>query len=65
MKNTQYPEYHHTDIQWPALLPRHWDAKRLKTEATYCASNVGKVRDDTELPVRLCNYTDGSIYIRQ
>ncbi len=58
MKNTPYPEYHHSDIQWLALLPRHWDAKRLKTEATYCVSNVDKVPDDTELPVRLCNYTD-------
>lgn len=58
MKNTPYPEYHHSDIQWLALLPRHWDAKRLKMEATYCVSNVDKVPDDTELPVRLCNYTD-------
>lgn len=58
MKNAPYSTYKHSDIQWLAFLPKHWDAKRLKTEATYCVSNVDKVPDDSELPVRLCNYTD-------
>lgn len=39
-------------------LPDDWEAKPLRSAAAYVVSNVDKVPDDDETPVRLCNYTD-------
>ena len=39
-------------------LPGNWEVKPLRSVATYVVSNVDKVPDDDEVPVRLCNYTD-------
>ena len=30
----------------------------MRSAATYVVSNVDKVPDDNEIPIRLCNYTD-------
>ena len=38
--------------------PTTWEAKPLRSAADYVVSNVDKVPDDDEIPVRLCNYTD-------
>ena len=35
-----------------------WEAKPLRSVVDYVVSNVDKLSDDDELPVRLCNYTD-------
>lgn len=43
--------------RWPPLR-KGWQARRLKTLATYRVSNVDKVAVNGEIPVRLCNYTD-------
>lgn len=39
-------------------LPTCWDVVPLKAVASYFVSNVDKVPDASEEPVRLCNYTD-------
>ena len=58
MKLPHYPSYKPSGVEWLGDVPEHWEAKRLKTTATYWVSNVDKVAADDELPVRLCNYTD-------
>lgn len=45
-------------VEWLGDVPEHWEVKRLKTSANYIVSNVDKVPEENELPVRLCNYTD-------
>jgi type I restriction enzyme S subunit len=41
-----------------ASIPEGWALKPLKAVAQYVVSNVDKVPDETEEPIRLCNYTD-------
>lgn len=53
-----YPVYKESGVQWLGKVPGHWEVKRLKTSATYKVSNIDKVPNEDELPVRLCNYTD-------
>jgi type I restriction enzyme S subunit len=45
-------------VEWLGHVPEHWEVNRLKTSAHYVVSNVDKVPNENELPVRLCNYTD-------
>ena len=45
-------------LTWTDQLPDNWEAKPLRSVADYVVSNVDKVPDDDEIPVRLCNYTD-------
>lgn len=45
-------------VEWLGHVPEHWEVKRLKTSAHYVVSNVDKVPNENELPVKLCNYTD-------
>jgi len=45
-------------VEWLGHVPELWKVKRLKTSAHYVVSNVDKVPNENELPVRLCNYTD-------
>ena len=45
-------------LAWTDQLPDDWEAKPLRSAADYVVSNVDKVPDDDEVPVRLCNYTD-------
>ena len=45
-------------LAWVDQLPDNWEAKPLRSAADYIVSNVDKVPDDDEIPVRLCNYTD-------
>ena len=45
-------------LVWTDQLPDNWEAKPLRSAADYVVSNVDKVPDDDEIPVRLCNYTD-------
>ena len=45
-------------LAWTGQLPDNWEAKPLRSAADYVVSNVDKVPDDDEIPVRLCNYTD-------
>ena len=42
----------------PRQFPAGWRLKPLKAVADYLVSNVDKVPDEAEEPVRLCNYTD-------
>jgi type I restriction enzyme, S subunit len=58
MSLPRYPAYKASGVEWFCQVPDHWQAKRLKTEASYWVSNVDKIPSDDELPVRLCNYTD-------
>ena len=45
-------------LDWIGSLPASWTARPLRAVADYLVSNVDKVPDDEEAPVRLCNYTD-------
>ena len=45
-------------LAWTDQLPDDWEAKPLRSVADYIVSNVDKLSDDDEAPVRLCNYTD-------
>lgn len=45
-------------LSWTNHLPEGWEAKPLHSVANYAASNVDKVSNDEEIPVRLCNYTN-------
>ena len=45
-------------LAWIDQLPDNWEAKPLRSTAGYVISNVDKVPDDDEIPVRLCNYAD-------
>ena len=45
-------------IAWADQLPDNWEVKPLRSVADYVVSNVDKVPDDDEIPIRLCNYTD-------
>ena len=45
-------------LAWTDQLPDNWEAKPLRSVADYVVSNVDKVPDDDEIPVRLCNYTN-------
>lgn len=58
MRAKPYSRYKRSGVEWLGDVPAHWEAKRLKTSATYCVSNVDKVPSEEEAPVRLCNYTD-------
>lgn len=58
MRARPYSKYKRSGVAWLGDVPAHWDAKRLKTSATYSVSNVDKVPSEEEVPVRLCNYTD-------
>lgn len=44
--------------RWIGALPDRYQAARLSHVATAWTSNVDKHSVDSELPVRLCNYTD-------
>jgi type I restriction enzyme S subunit len=44
--------------EWVGELPATWEAKPLRAVADYTVSNVDKVPEEHEAPVRLCNYTD-------
>ena len=45
-------------LAWIDQLPDNWGAKPLRSVADYVVSNVDKVPDEGEIPVRLCNYSD-------
>lgn len=45
-------------IDWLGRVPKHWEIKKLKFNAAVQFSNVDKKSDESEKPVRLCNYVD-------
>ena len=45
-------------LAWTDQLPDNWEAKPLRSAVDYVVSNVDKVPDHDEFPIRLCNYTD-------
>lgn len=45
-------------LPWAATLPPGWNVVPLKAVAQYEVSNVDKVPEEGEVPVRLCNYVD-------
>lgn len=53
-----YPEYVSSGVCWLEDIPSGWDVVPLKHVATVFPSNVDKHTKDSEIPVRLCNYTD-------
>lgn len=53
-----YSDYRTTTIPWVEQIPSHWKTYRLQNIARVLVSNVDKLSDPTEIPVRLCNYVD-------
>lgn len=47
-----------TATEWIETLPDGWQAIPVRAFAEYFVSNVDKVPAETEITVRLCNYTD-------
>lgn len=45
-------------VEWLGSVPKHWEIKRLKFNASVRVSNVDKKSEEGECSVRLCNYTD-------
>ncbi len=45
-------------IEWLRNIPKHWEIKKLKFNASVQFSNVNKKSEEGELAVRLCNYVD-------
>lgn len=45
-------------IEWLGKVPKHWDIKKMKFNASVRFSSVNKKSEEGEQPVRLCNYTD-------
>lgn len=45
-------------IEWLGKMPKHWEMKKLKFNASVQFSNVDKKSEEGELEVRLCNYVD-------
>ena len=57
-RSPPYAEYRDSGAKWLGDLPAHWKLKRLKTLASVRLSNVDKKSEDSQVPVRLCNYVD-------
>ena len=58
MRFGAYPEYSDSGVAYLGSIPANWRTKKLKHIAKYWVSNVNKVAEDNEIPIRLCNYTD-------
>jgi type I restriction enzyme S subunit len=58
MKWKRYPSYKDSGVEWLGEVPEHWLIIRLKFGSNIAFSNVDKNTVDSELAVRLCNYTD-------
>ncbi|RJG04643.1 restriction endonuclease subunit S [Noviherbaspirillum cavernae] len=57
-KYRPYEEYKDLGVEWLNRIPKHWNLKKLKFQASVFPSNVDKKSKEGEIPVRLCNYTD-------
>ena len=53
-----YPAYRDSGVEWLGRIPAHWEARRLKTMASVQLSNVDKLSEEGQVPVKLCNYVD-------
>ncbi len=45
-------------VEWLDKIPKHWEIKKIKFNASVHFSNVDKKTEEGELPIRLCNYVD-------
>lgn len=54
----RYSRYKQTGVRWFPEIPEHWEVRRQRSVADLLVSNVDKHTVDSEIPVRLCNYTD-------
>jgi type I restriction enzyme, S subunit len=46
------------DYPWVDSLPSNWNVCRLRNVVEMLVSNVDKITNESEFPVRLCNYVD-------
>ena len=58
MRSGSYPEYRDSGVAYLESIPASWRTEKLKHIAKYWVSNVNKVAEEYEIPIRLCNYTD-------
>lgn len=54
----RYPTYKDSGIEWPKVIPIHWQMMKLGRMGRFSASGIDKKSDSDELPVRMVNYTD-------
>ncbi|MBI5829665.1 MAG: restriction endonuclease subunit S, partial [Chloroflexi bacterium] len=53
-----YPAYQPSGLPWLGQIPAHWNTQRLRHTVQLLVSNVDKLSNEGEEPVRLCNYVD-------
>lgn len=53
-----YPVYKDSGLSWLGEVPAHWEVRRLRNAVEMRVSNVDKLTNEGELPVRLCNYVN-------
>lgn len=53
-----YPEYKDSGVPLICRMPIDWMTHKLKNVASLIVSNVDKIVNENEQPVRLCNYVD-------
>lgn len=53
-----YPAYKDSGVPWLGKIPVHWDVRRQRNLVQMLVSNIDKHTTDSELRVRLCNYSD-------
>lgn len=54
----RYSAYKDSGIEWPKVIPTHWQVMQLGRIGRFSASGIDKKSDPDELPVRMVNYTD-------
>ena len=59
-----YPAYQESGVRSLGKVPGHWSVERIRNVAEMRVSNVDKLSQEDEIPVRLCNYTDVYKYDR-
>ncbi|MYD23431.1 MAG: hypothetical protein F4X04_14525 [Holophagales bacterium] len=52
------PAMRDSGLGWLGAIPAHWEVRRIRNLAQMRVSNVDKISQDHERPVRLCNYSD-------
>ena len=53
-----YPKYKDSGVDWLGMVPEHWEVRRIRNIVDMRVSNIDKLTNTGEKPVRLCNYVD-------
>lgn len=53
-----YPKYKNSGVDWLGEVPKHWTVQPATAICRVLVSTVDKKSRESEIPIRLCNYTD-------